>query len=56
MPAFTIGTALLGPVNGGAAGHDRELAAGLAATLTRIKRVAETAALPAGGRPVSGRR
>ena len=55
LPAFTVGTALLGPVIGGAAGHDRELAAGLAATLTRIKRVAESAARDAGGRPVSGR-
>jgi len=37
LPAFTLGTALLGPVIGGAAGHDRELSAGLLTTLQRIK-------------------
>ena len=41
LPRFTRGTALLAPVIGGAAGHDRELAAGLHATLERIKDVVE---------------
>ncbi|WP_165372466.1 SRPBCC family protein [Nocardioides iriomotensis] len=41
LPAFTVGTTLLAPIIGGAEGHDRELAAGIAATLTRIKRVVE---------------
>jgi hypothetical protein len=45
LPAFTIGTALLGPVIGGAAGHDRELAAGMATTLARVKELAERPAL-----------
>jgi hypothetical protein len=44
LPAFTIGTALLGPIIGGAEGHDRELAAGMAATLARIKQVVEGSA------------
>lgn len=46
LPAFTPGTALLAPVIGGAAGHDRELAAGLAATLARIKTAVERDAVP----------
>jgi hypothetical protein len=33
---------VLGPVIGGAAGHDQELAAGIRITLERIKRSAET--------------
>lgn len=37
LPAFSRGTALLGPVIGGAEGHDRELADGLRTTLGRIK-------------------
>ena len=37
LPSFTRGTTLLGPVIGGAEGHDVELAAGLRATLERIK-------------------
>lgn len=41
LGAFTVGTALLAPVIGGASGHDRELAAGMAATLTRIKQAVE---------------
>jgi uncharacterized protein YndB with AHSA1/START domain len=41
LPAFTAGTALLGPVIGGAAGHDRELADGLRTTLERIKAAVE---------------
>jgi uncharacterized protein YndB with AHSA1/START domain len=38
LPAFTFGTTLLGPVIGGAVGHDRELADGIRTTLGRIKR------------------
>ncbi len=41
LPAFTIGTTVLGPVIGGAAGHDHELAAGLRTTLERIARALE---------------
>lgn len=37
LPSFTWGTSLLGPVIGGAAGHDAELARGLRTTLERIK-------------------
>ncbi len=37
LPSFTIGTTVLGPILGGAAAHDRELEAGLAATLERIR-------------------
>lgn len=44
LPAFKIGTTLLGPVIGGAEGHDVELAAGLRATLERIKDTVEAAA------------
>jgi uncharacterized protein YndB with AHSA1/START domain len=43
LPAFTFGTAVLGPVIGGAAGHDRELADGLRTTLERIKQHVEAA-------------
>ncbi len=43
LPAFSVGTAVLGPVIGGAAGHDRELAAGIRTTLGRIKRTVEAA-------------
>ncbi len=42
LPAFSLGTTLLGPVLGGAARHDRELADGIRTTLTRIKRAVET--------------
>lgn len=41
LPGFTVGTTLLAPVIGGAAGHDRELADGIRATLERIKAVVE---------------
>ena len=37
LPRFTVGTTLLGPVIGGAAGHDAELAAGLRTTMERMK-------------------
>jgi Polyketide cyclase / dehydrase and lipid transport len=37
LPKFTIGTALLGPVIGGAQGHDAELAEGIRTTLERIR-------------------
>ncbi len=37
LPRFTRGTALLGPVLGGAAGHDTELAAGIRTTVERMK-------------------
>jgi hypothetical protein len=43
LPGFTLGTTLLAPVIGGAAGHDRELADGIRATLERIKAVVEAA-------------
>ena len=39
---FSRLTSLLGPVIGGAAGHDEELAAGIRTTLERIKRSVET--------------
>ena len=42
LPAFSLGTTVLGPVIGGAAGHDRELADGIRTTLTRIKRSVES--------------
>jgi uncharacterized membrane protein len=38
---YTLGSRLLTPVLGGAAGHDDELAAGLATTLERIKAAVE---------------
>ena len=41
LPRFTMGTTLLGPVIGGAAGHDAELADGIRTTLQRIKAVLE---------------
>jgi Polyketide cyclase / dehydrase and lipid transport len=41
LPKFTVGTALLGPAIGGAAGHDRELAEGIRTTLERIKSAVE---------------
>jgi hypothetical protein len=37
LPRFTVGTSLLAPVLGGAAGHDAELAEGIRTTLGRIK-------------------
>ncbi|QWZ06595.1 SRPBCC family protein [Nocardioides panacis] len=43
LPAFLLGTTVLGPVIGGAAGHDRELADGIRTTLGRIKRTVEAA-------------
>jgi len=42
LPRFTALTTLLGPVIGGAAGHDRELAQGIRTTLERIKDSIET--------------
>jgi len=41
LPRFTIGTALLGPVIGGAQGHDVELAEGIRTTLVRIRETVE---------------
>ena len=41
LPAYTIGSKLMVPFLGGAAGHDHELNAGIAATLNRIKAVVE---------------
>ena len=41
LPRFTLGTTVLGPVIGGAEGHDRELAAGIRSTLEQIKTVVE---------------
>jgi uncharacterized protein YndB with AHSA1/START domain len=43
LPAFTLGTTVLGPIIGGAAGHDRELAEGLASTLDRMRTAVESA-------------
>ena len=37
LPRFTRGTAMLGPVIGGAVGHDAELAEGMRTTLERMK-------------------
>lgn len=42
LTRFSVATALLGPVIGGAAGHDAELAAGIRTTLERIKAVVES--------------
>jgi uncharacterized protein YndB with AHSA1/START domain len=41
LPRFTLGTSLLGPIIGGAEGHDAELANGLRATLERIRSTVE---------------
>jgi uncharacterized protein YndB with AHSA1/START domain len=41
LSRFTLGTALLGPVIGGAEGHDAELADGIRTTLEQIRAVAE---------------
>lgn len=41
LPKFAVATALMGPVIGGAEGHDRELADGMRATLERIKATVE---------------
>jgi hypothetical protein len=41
LPKFTVGTSVLGPVIGGAEGHDRELANGIRTTLERIKSAVE---------------
>ncbi len=43
LPRFTMATAVLGPVIGGAAGHDAELAEGIRTTLERIRTVLEAA-------------
>jgi hypothetical protein len=42
LPKFTFGTSFLGPVIGGAEGHDRELADGIATTLERIRSSVES--------------
>jgi uncharacterized protein YndB with AHSA1/START domain len=42
LPKFTLGTSLLGPAIGGAAGHDVELAEGIRTTLERIRESVET--------------
>ena len=42
LPEFSRLTSVLGPVIGGAAGHDQELAAGIRTTLERIKESVET--------------
>jgi uncharacterized protein YndB with AHSA1/START domain len=47
LPKFTFGTSLLGPVIGGAQGHDAELADGIRLTLERIRATVEAAALAA---------
>ena len=47
LPKFTIGTSLLGPVIGGAEGHDAELADGIRTTLERIRATVEAARLEA---------
>jgi uncharacterized protein YndB with AHSA1/START domain len=44
LAEFTGGTRLFAPVIGGAVGHDRELQAGIATTLSRIKATVESAA------------
>ncbi len=49
LSAFRLGTTLLAPVIGGAAGHDRELAEGIRATLHRIKEVVEAGRAAAAG-------
>lgn len=41
LPAYTVASKLMVPFLGGASGHDHELNAGIAATLTRIKAVVE---------------
>ena len=41
LPRFTVGTSLLAPVIGGAAGHDQELADGIRTTLERIRSTVE---------------
>ena len=41
LAAFSLGTTVLGPVIGGAAGHDAELSAGIVTTLSRIKDTVE---------------
>ena len=42
LPKFTLGTRLMAPLIGGAAGHDDELAAGLRSTLEQIKATVES--------------
>jgi uncharacterized protein YndB with AHSA1/START domain len=49
LPKFTIGTSLLGPVIGGAQGHDAELADGIRLTLERIRAAIEAAVPTAHG-------
>jgi uncharacterized protein YndB with AHSA1/START domain len=48
LPEFTLATRLMAPLIGGVAGHDDELAAGVATTLDRIRATVERA------RPVVG--
>ncbi len=47
LPKFTLGTSLLGPVIGGAQGHDAELAEGIRTTLEQIRTTVEAGATPA---------
>jgi uncharacterized protein YndB with AHSA1/START domain len=44
LTSFRLGTRVLGPIIGGAAGHDQELADGIRTTLARIKLSVESAA------------
>ena len=46
LPAFSLGTTVLGPIIGGASGHDRELSEGLATTLSRIRDAVEGSGPP----------
>ena len=46
LPKFTLGTSLLGPVIGGAEGHDAELADGIRTTLERIRSTVEQSGTP----------
>lgn len=41
LPAYTVGSKLMVPFLGGAAGHDEELNAGITETLNRVKAVVE---------------
>ncbi len=46
LPKYTFGTSLLGPVLGGAAGHDAELADGIRTTLERMRSTVEQSGTP----------
>jgi uncharacterized protein YndB with AHSA1/START domain len=43
LPDFSLATTVLGPLLGGASGHDRELAEGMRTTLHRIRSTVEAA-------------